>query len=181
MVSAFVERFAADLVEAGMQRMVSRVYACLLASEEGALSSAELSRRLRVSPAAVSGAVRYLAQVHMVTRERLPGSRRERYRVHADIWYEAIANRDAVISRWMTTFRLGVEALGPQTAAGRRIAETAEFFAFLQEELAGIMVRWRQRHPDGDPTTGNGGPAAGNSDPAAGSGGSAAGNGEPQR
>lgn len=66
-ISPFVERFAADLTEAGMQRMASRVFACLLASEEGALTSAELSERLQASPAAISGAVRYLAQVNMIS------------------------------------------------------------------------------------------------------------------
>ncbi|UGY92726.1 GbsR/MarR family transcriptional regulator [Streptomyces gobiensis] len=143
-VSAFVERFAADLTEAGMQRMASRVFACLLASDSGALSSAELAERLQISPAAVSGAVRYLAQVHMVTRERVPGSRRERYRVHADVWYEALTNRDAVIGRWMSTFKAGIDALGPDTPAGHRLAETAEFFEFMRKELSSLMERWHQ-------------------------------------
>ncbi|GAA3092083.1 hypothetical protein GCM10020254_41410 [Streptomyces goshikiensis] len=54
-VSRFVERFAAQLTEAGMQRMAARVFAQLLASDGGAMTSAELSEALRISPAAVSG------------------------------------------------------------------------------------------------------------------------------
>lgn len=69
-VSQFVERFAAQLVEAGMTRMPARVFAALLASEQGVMTSAELGEQLKVSPAAVSGAIRYLAQVDMVLRER---------------------------------------------------------------------------------------------------------------
>ncbi|MCZ9341421.1 MarR family transcriptional regulator, partial [Streptomyces sp. TRM76130] len=80
-VSRFVEGFAAQLVEAGVQRMPARIFAALLASDTGALTSAELGERLKVSPAAVSGGVRYLSQQHLVSREREPGSRRERYRV----------------------------------------------------------------------------------------------------
>ncbi len=99
-VSRFVEHFAAQLVEAGLPRMPARVFAALLASDAGVLTSAELSERLTISPAAVSGAVRYLARQHMVSREREPGSRRERYRVHGDQWYEALTNREAVIRRW---------------------------------------------------------------------------------
>ncbi len=99
-VSRFVEHFAAQLVEAGLPRMPARVFVALLASDDGVLTSAELSERLRISPAAVSGAVRYLARQHMVSREREPGSRRERYRVHGDQWYEALTNREAVIRRW---------------------------------------------------------------------------------
>ncbi|HZG03994.1 MAG TPA: MarR family transcriptional regulator [Streptomyces sp.] len=141
-VADFVERFAAELTEAGMQRMASRVFACLLVEPSGALGSAELSERLRVSPAAVSGAVRYLSQVHLITREREPGSRRERYRAHADTWYAAVADRDALLGRWIATFERGVKAVGPDSPAGRRLAETAEFFAFLRSELSRMMDRW---------------------------------------
>ncbi|GAA3183946.1 MarR family transcriptional regulator [Streptomyces virens] len=142
-VSRFVEHFAAQLVEAGLQRMPARVFAALLASDRGVLTSAELSEALKISPAAVSGAVRYLAQVHMVSREREPGSRRERYRVHGDQWYEALTNREAVIKRWEDALREGVTSLGPDTPAGRRLAETLAFFEFIDREVVAMMERWR--------------------------------------
>ncbi|MEU0396421.1 helix-turn-helix domain-containing protein [Streptomyces sp. NPDC006208] len=143
-VSAFVERFAAQLVEAGMTRMPSRVFAAILASDAGVMTSAELGAQLKVSPAAVSGAIRYLSQVGMVTREREPGSRRDRYRVHSNQWYEALTNRDQVLKRWEATFREGMARLGPRTAAGRRLGETLEFFEFIEKELAQMMERWRE-------------------------------------
>ncbi|MFF9116620.1 GbsR/MarR family transcriptional regulator [Streptomyces massasporeus] len=142
-VSRFVESFAAQLVEAGMQRMPARVFAALLSSDTGSMTSAELGEQLRISPAAVSGAVRYLAQTHMVSREREPGSRRERYRVHGDQWYEALTNRDAVLKRWEVALRDGVTSLGADTPAGRRISETLAFFEFMESELAELMQRWR--------------------------------------
>ncbi|MFI1466245.1 GbsR/MarR family transcriptional regulator [Streptomyces wuyuanensis] len=143
-VSRFVERFAAQLVEAGMTRMPARVFAALLSSDSGAMTSAELGEQLQVSPAAVSGAVRYLSQQHMVSREREPGSRRERYRVHSDQWYEALTNRDAVLKRWSDSLREGVTSLGAETPAGRRLAETVAFFDFIQDELTAMMERWRE-------------------------------------
>ncbi|GAA1924544.1 MarR family transcriptional regulator [Streptantibioticus ferralitis] len=149
-VDRFVERFASELVEAGMPRMPSRVFGALLVSAEGALTSAELGERLQVSPAAVSGAVRYLAQVGLISREREPGSRRERYRVHSDQWYETFARRDQYLTRWESTLASGVEAVGRTTPAGERIAETAEFFAFLQGELPAMMERWRARRLAGN-------------------------------
>ncbi|MCW7942703.1 MarR family transcriptional regulator [Streptomyces hygroscopicus] len=141
-VSKFVESFAAQLVEAGMQRMPARVFAALLSSDSGSLTSAELGDQLQVSPAAVSGAVRYLAQQHMVSREREPGSRRERYRVHSNQWYEALTNRDAVIKRWEIALREGVDSLGAATPAGRRLAETLAFFEFIDGEITRMMQRW---------------------------------------
>ncbi|WP_413755829.1 GbsR/MarR family transcriptional regulator [Streptomyces sp. MMBL 11-3] len=142
-VSKFVESFAAQLVEAGMQRMPARVFAALLSSDSGAMTSVELGEQLRISPAAVSGAVRYLAQQHMVSREREPGSRRERYRVHSNQWYEAITNREAVVKRWEYALREGVDSLGGDTPAGRRLAETLAFFEFIETEIARMMDRWR--------------------------------------
>ncbi|MFS4095776.1 GbsR/MarR family transcriptional regulator [Streptomyces sp. AF1A] len=142
-VSRFVEHFAAQLVEAGVPRMPARVFAALLASDTGALTSAELGDQLRISPAAVSGAVRYLAQVHLVSREREPGSRRERYRVHSDQWYEALTSRETIIKRWEEALREGVTSLGEDTPAGRRLAQTLEFFEFVERDVAEMMERWR--------------------------------------
>ncbi|MEU5138400.1 MarR family transcriptional regulator [Streptomyces sp. NPDC021139] len=142
-VSKFVESFAAQLVEAGMQRMPARVFAALLASDSGSLTSAELGESLQVSPAAVSGAVRYLSQQHMVSREREPGSRRERYRVHSNQWYEALTNRETIIKRWESALREGVTSLGADSPAGRRMAETLAFFEFVDGEIMAMMERWR--------------------------------------
>ncbi|AJE83507.1 MULTISPECIES: GbsR/MarR family transcriptional regulator [Streptomyces] len=142
-VSRFVERFASELVEAGMPRMPSRVFAALLASDEGVMTSAEIAEQIRISPAAVSGAIRYLTQVNMVSREREPGSRRDRYRVHTNQWYEALTNRDSILRRWDGTLREGIATVGPDSKPGRRIAETLEFFDFMQRELSGMMERWR--------------------------------------
>ena len=70
----FVERFGSALTAAGMQRLPSRVFACLLAHESGRMTAAELGEALAVSPASVSGAVRSLQQVRMIHREREPGT-----------------------------------------------------------------------------------------------------------
>ncbi|KES06340.1 MarR family transcriptional regulator [Streptomyces toyocaensis] len=142
-VSRFVEHFAAQLVEAGLPRMPARVFGALLASDTGILTSAQLGEQLKISPAAVSGAVRYLAQQRMVSREREPGSRRERYRVHGDQWYEALTNREAVIRRWEDALREGVTSLGAESPAGRRLAETLAFFEFVEKEIETMMERWR--------------------------------------
>jgi DNA-binding transcriptional regulator GbsR (MarR family) len=143
--SPFVERFAADLTDAGMQRMASRVFACLLASEDGALTSAELGERLQISPAAVSGAVRYLSQVGMVSRQRDPGSRRERYLLHHEVWYTTLLRRDHLISRWTATLSAGAEDLGGDTAPGRRVQESADFLEFMRKKLDTVLKEWEAK------------------------------------
>jgi DNA-binding transcriptional regulator GbsR (MarR family) len=147
-VLRFIERFASVLIEGGVPRMPARVFSALLATDSGRLTSAELAELLQVSPAAVSGAVRYLTQVGLVAREREPGSRRDVYRVHDDQWYEAIVRREPLLSRWERAVLEGIDAVGADTPAGRRLTDTAEFFQFLQAEMPAMLARWRaQRAP----------------------------------
>jgi DNA-binding MarR family transcriptional regulator len=154
-VERFVERYAGVLAAAGVARMPARVMAALLVTDSGTLTSAELTERLQVSPAAVSGAVRYLSQFGLVSRERDPGSRRDRYRVLSDSWFEATASRDAILASWETASREGAEVLGPATPAGQRFAESTEYFAFIRKELLGMLARWHEHKAR---TPGNGGP-----------------------
>jgi predicted transcriptional regulator len=144
-VRRFVERFASDMVEAGMPRMPSRAFAALIGSDTGHLTAAELSELLRASPAAISGAVRYLTHVHMVRREREPGSRRDHYVVDSDIWYETLLDRDRIVGRWQQSLREGIEAVGLDTPAGERLALTLAFFDFVGEEMEGFRARWQER------------------------------------
>lgn len=141
-VAEFVERFGGDLVSAGMPRMPARVFAALLSSDEGC-TAADLAEQLHASPAAISGAVRYLEQVEMVVRERRPGERRDVYRLDNDMWYEVVANRDRMFDRWARTLRAGVGAVGRQSAAGRRLDDTMRFFEFVRAEMPAMLARWR--------------------------------------
>jgi DNA-binding transcriptional regulator GbsR (MarR family) len=142
-VQRFVERFASALVDAGVPRMPALVFVALLATDSGRLTADELASQLHVSRAAISGAVRYLTHVGLLSRERQRGSRREQYVLHDDTWYEMVARREAILDRWIANTRDGVGALGPQTPAGGRLAESLAFFEFLRREMPALLERWR--------------------------------------
>jgi DNA-binding transcriptional regulator GbsR (MarR family) len=144
-VLRFIERFASNLVEAGMARMPARVFVALLVSDSGRLNAAEVGEALQVSPAAVSGAVRYLMQINLVSREREPGSRRDNYRVHDDAWHDTVLGRDQLLARWDATVREGVEVVGSGTPAGQRLELTRAFFEFLREQLPALLSEWQER------------------------------------
>ena len=145
-VSKFVERFALVLADSGVPRMPARVFVALLASEEGQLTAGELAETLSVSPAAVSGAVRYLTQVHLVVREREPGSKRDHYRVRNNSWYESAMNRERLLILWSEALLEGVAAVGAGSDAGARLRESVEFFEFLRVEIPLVLDRWRSRN-----------------------------------
>jgi len=88
--------------------------------------------------------VRYLQQVRLAVREREPGERRDHYRLYDDTWYEAVTQRDEMLRRWQEDMREGIEAVGADTPAGRRLEETRRFYVFLLDEMPRLMERWRK-------------------------------------
>lgn len=67
------------------------------------------------------------------------------YLVLDDLWYEMSIRQDQVLARWASAAREGAGLLGPQTPAGRRLADSLDFFVFLQEEMPALLARWRAR------------------------------------
>jgi DNA-binding transcriptional regulator GbsR (MarR family) len=145
----YIERFAAVLVVAGFPPMPARVFVALLVTDSGHLTAAELARLLQISPAAVSGAVRYLVQTGLVHKERVPGSRRDYYRMPANMWDDMLRMRDQVMARWTAMVREGIELVGPDTPAGARLAEQAAFLEFASSQLADILDRWDKHRASG--------------------------------
>ncbi len=139
----FVERMALALLESGVPRMPSRVFCRLLVTDSGKATASELAESLRVSPAAISGAVRYLDQVGLIARGRDPGERRDHYEVRDDIWYEVYGNRDKQFEHWSNVMAEGIAAVGANTPAGRRLAKTQRFFEFLRKAMPELMEKWR--------------------------------------
>ena len=146
-VRAFVEHLALVFTDWGFPRMPSRVLISLMAADEDALTAAELADRLEVSPAAISGAVRYLIHIGMLQRVPTPGSRRDRYRLPLDPWYESASLRDGYMSQVVSVSGEGVAALGQDTVAGRRIGRMRDFFLFIQDELGDLLAKWKADHP----------------------------------
>ncbi|MFD1538891.1 GbsR/MarR family transcriptional regulator [Nonomuraea guangzhouensis] len=135
-VRGFVERFATLLVETGLPRMPARVFVCLLTSDSGGLTSAELVRRLQVSPASVSKAIGYLEPIELVRRTQEAG-RRERYVIDDDVWLRAFKADTGAHAEVAAAARHGIEIFGAGTPAGTRLGQMAQFFAWISEQMNG--------------------------------------------
>lgn len=140
----FVEKFAVLLSNAGLARMPARVFAATLASARGRLTASELATTLQVSPAAVSGAVRYLVQVGFLQRGREPGERRDHFAFDSG-WYEVVSRQDSTYRDLAQVVDEGADAVGADTEVGRRLLETRDFFEYLSKEMPLLLVRWREQ------------------------------------
>ena len=145
----FIERFALLLTEGGMPRMPARVFACVLCDDAGRMTATQLAQQLEVSPAAISGAVRYLVQVRLLHKGREPGARSDHYALTDDLWYTALLDRTALLESWESGLSEGIKAVGARSHAGRRLGETQAFFAFLREEMPQLLDRWKRRQTPG--------------------------------
>jgi DNA-binding transcriptional regulator GbsR (MarR family) len=141
----FIERFTAQLTQAGFPRTPAKIFVALLTSDSSRLTAAELGDLLRASPASVSGGVRYLTQVGLVAAEGEPGSRRQHYRMSPEVWQDIVRLRDRQFTRWAAELRDGVQVLGASSPAGDRMARTVRYFEFISAEMSGLLARWDEQ------------------------------------
>src|SRR5215203_5730355 len=140
-----VEHLGGALADAGLSRLPARVFAALLATEDGRLTASELAGLLGVSPAGISGAVRYLTQVRMIRRERERGSRRDVYVVLDDAWHDVLMQKDQIYAPILRALVDAREAVGEGTRAGQRMQLSVEFLEFIRREMDGIARRWDEQ------------------------------------
>ncbi|MFI5913575.1 MarR family transcriptional regulator [Dactylosporangium sp. NPDC051541] len=130
----FANRFAALMVESGLNRMAARVLTAIVTTDAGALTAAELVARLRVSPASVSKSIAYLEALDIVRRER-PAGRRERYVIDDDVWLRTGLTSARAHAKWAAAAREGAALHGPDTPAGVRLERMGRFFDDLSRGM----------------------------------------------
>ncbi|MFI6733663.1 helix-turn-helix domain-containing protein [Nonomuraea sp. NPDC050451] len=143
-VQDFTESFIALLVQQGLPRMEARVLACLYITDSGTLTAADLVQRLNVSPASISHAVAFLEQQGMISRERVPGARRERYVIDDEIWLRSMLAGLQMNEALAAASQRGAEILGATTPAGARFESSAELLLLVSDAFRQVMEQWRQ-------------------------------------
>src|SRR5919107_1342181 len=120
-----VERLGRVLEDSGAPRMPARVFASTLAEDRDRYTAAELAEGLQVSPAAISGAVRYLTHTRLVVRERRASGRGDVYRVvDGDVWGTIMTARLPLLDHYVTS---------------------------LEEAMADLAERWAKYHAERTP------------------------------
>jgi len=135
------EAAAAMIAAVGFPRMPGRVLMALIAAPADGYTAAELADRLGVSPAAVSGAVRYLQTIQVIRRVSRPDRRRDHYVIIPDTWYGLMTNNGPIYDR----LAAHIEAIGAEhddRAAQDRASEMAEFFRFMARRMPELVDEW---------------------------------------
>ncbi|ROO86077.1 MarR family protein [Actinocorallia herbida] len=133
-VAEFEETLITVFMASGLPKMMARVMVCLYTTDSGSLTSAELVKRLQVSPASISKAITFLEGQGLARRER-DERRRERYVIDEDVWYQATVASSRSLAQVVETSRQGVGVLGPGTPAATRLENIARFLDFVIESI----------------------------------------------
>jgi len=132
----YVERLARMLEAQGEPRILGRIYAQLVTSEEPYLSLQQLADQLSVSRGSVSTNTRRLITMGLIARVPVPGSRGEHY-APAPGGVRAMMERAASASRALEALMLEGLQLQPRvvTANTQHLRDMAGFYARMAEDL----------------------------------------------
>jgi DNA-binding transcriptional regulator GbsR (MarR family) len=138
------EQAAGMLAGAGMPRMPARVMMALVGSPDAGYSAAELADRLGVSPAAVSGAVRYLQSLRMIQRLSRPGDRIARYDLMDDGWHAVVTANAPMYIKLAESMEAIAEQNGDAPLSVARARRVADFLRYLGERMPQLVVEWEE-------------------------------------
>ncbi|GGQ23989.1 DNA-binding transcriptional ArsR family regulator [Actinomadura coerulea] len=139
-VQEFQEALTTVIMTSGLPKMTARVLGCLYTADTS-LTASELAEHLQVSPASISKAVTFLADLELIRRES--DGRRERYVVDNDLWYQSMIRSVRDNDRFSETAKRGVAILGRGTPAATRLENAARFLDFIGESLTRAMEQAR--------------------------------------
>jgi len=143
------EQAAAMLAAAGMARMPARVMMALVGSPDEGYTAAELADRLGVSPAAVSGAVRYLVSMRLIQRLSRPGDRRDRYDLTDDAWSGMITSNAPLYAALAAHMETIADENADAPISVARAREIADFLRYLTERMPQLADEWRAERASG--------------------------------
>ncbi|MCX4966688.1 helix-turn-helix domain-containing protein [Streptomyces sp. NBC_00654] len=135
------------MIRAGLPQMMARVLSALFTTDSGSLTSAELVRRLHVSPASISKAVGYLENQALVKRERDPRSRADRYAIDDDVAFQSIVASARNQTRIAEACKIAAQKLGTTTPAGARLENTSQFLLHVIDDLVRSAQHWHEIYP----------------------------------
>lgn len=136
----YVEAFADAVAESGMPPLGGRVLGYLLVSEPGCQTAAEVAEALGESRRETAGMLVALARSGMLEAIALPGREEAGYAVRTVDEMIAGPARRAAAMRRVSEQGLAVAEGGEAMA---RLAEMADFYAFMEQELGTLVSRWR--------------------------------------
>ena len=141
-VDEFVESAGLFYERLGLSRTSGRVMGWLLAAEADSADAPELAEALGVAKSSMSVALRQLEQAGLVERFRMPGGRRDRYRLAEDVFLRAFRAKLAEFEGFRALAEQGLRAVGDDPARRRRLELMRDMYAFMMDRFPRLLDEW---------------------------------------
>jgi len=141
----YVEEFGTTLARMGLPPAYGKVLGWLLISDPPAQSVTEIAQATGLSKGSVSTAARLLASGDLIKRATQPGRRGTFYEMGPDAIMRVVEDGSGY-RRFVEILDRGIDVLGgPDNPRTDRLRQTRDFYAFIEQELAALVARYRAR------------------------------------
>lgn len=141
----FTEDFGLFFEHLGVPRMAGRILAWLLICDPPEQSMHDLVAALGASKSSISTMTRMLISFRLIERVRLPGERRDFYRVRPDLWRRSLDDAQRKFEGFREMAERGLNLLEGESAQRRaRVQEMHDIYDFLTREFPGLVDRWEE-------------------------------------
>jgi DNA-binding transcriptional regulator GbsR (MarR family) len=140
----FVENMGSFFARSGIPRAAGQLLALLVITPGDGLTATELAESLGASAGSVSTMTRLLVHYGMLERLRLPGERRDRYRLRPDA-LEATMEQGMRDTTQMRVLMEEALQLVTDQQTRSRVQDQVEFYAFFEREMIELVDKWRNR------------------------------------
>jgi DNA-binding transcriptional regulator GbsR (MarR family) len=141
--ATFIERAGVVFEAEGMPRMAGRILGCLMVCTPREQSIADLMEALQASNSSISTMTRFLEDQGYVERVPRPGDRKDYFALRPGMGTYLLTGAQQSIGKLRGLFEQALAVNGKK--ARPELTEAIELFAFLADEYAAILDRWKKR------------------------------------
>jgi len=140
--SEFVEAAALYFERLGLSRTAGRIMGRLLTTNDNGMDAPELCSDLGVAKSSVSVALRRLDDAGLVQRFRIPGVRRDRYRLTEDVFGRAFRAQLDMLPAFVALAEHGLNVIGDDDSQRRRLENMRDMYLFMAERFPLLLDEW---------------------------------------
>ncbi len=147
----WIEQLSILLERDGLPRMAGRIFGWLLLCDPPEQSMEELAAAVQGSKASMSTMTRLLVNAALVEKVRLPGARRDAFRIRPGQWRQLWRSRMQLVDEATRLTGRGLALLeGRPPWVRARLEDLYYQYKFIGERLPGLLEQLDRERPLGD-------------------------------
>ncbi len=142
----FIEEIGLYYEDIGLSRTAGRILGQLLICNPPEQTMPDLVKALNVSKSSISTETRMLIRFGLIERVRLPGDRKDSYRISTDIWERAFKEKLFQLSIFRQLAQKGLKLMKNEPPQHKqRLQQMHDIYAFYEKEMPKLLDKWEKK------------------------------------